>query len=57
MKPEVFLHPMAKWSYIREFENGKNSGGFIKYVRFLAYLVDCIGYRLHKFHEFEYGPF
>ena len=33
MKPEVFLHPMAKWKLYSEFENGKNIGGFIKYVK------------------------
>jgi hypothetical protein len=33
VKPEVFLHPMSKWRLYSEFENGKNTGGFIKYVR------------------------
>ncbi|MDX2302751.1 MAG: ABC transporter permease [Microscillaceae bacterium] len=33
IKPEVFIHPMSKWRLYGEFENGKNTGGFIKYVR------------------------
>ncbi len=33
IKPEVFLHPMAKWRLYSEFNEGKNTGGFIKYVR------------------------
>ena len=33
IKPAVFLHPMSKWRLYGEFENGKNTGGFIKYVR------------------------
>jgi ABC-type antimicrobial peptide transport system permease subunit len=33
IKPEVFIHPMAKWRLYNEFENGKNTGGFFKYVR------------------------
>ncbi|MVM31991.1 FtsX-like permease family protein [Spirosoma sp. HMF4905] len=32
-KPEVFLHPMSKWRLYSEFTEGKNTGGFIKYVR------------------------
>ncbi|MVM41060.1 FtsX-like permease family protein [Spirosoma sp. HMF3257] len=33
VKPELFLHPMAKWRLYSEFAEGKNTGGFIKYVR------------------------
>ncbi|CAN5357323.1 ABC transporter permease [soil metagenome] len=33
IKPEVFLHPMAKWRLYAEFTEGENTGGFIKYVR------------------------
>ena len=32
-KPEVFIYPMAKWRLYSDFANGKNAGGFIKYVR------------------------
>src|SRR5205814_5241374 len=30
VKPEVFIHPMAKWRLYNNFENGKSVGGFIK---------------------------
>ncbi|GAB3696727.1 ABC transporter permease [Spirosoma flavus] len=33
VKPELFLHPMSKWRLYSEFTEGKNTGGFIKYVR------------------------
>ena len=33
IKPELFLHPMAKWRLYSDFTEGKNTGGFIKYVR------------------------
>mgnify|MGYP000973126052 CR=1 FL=1 len=33
IKPEVFLHPMSKWHLYSSFTDGRNSGGFIKYVR------------------------
>ncbi|UFH52457.1 ABC transporter permease [Spirosoma sp. KNUC1025] len=33
VKPEIFLHPMAKWRLYSEFTDGKNTGGFIQYVR------------------------
>ncbi len=36
IKPEVFIHPMAKWKLYSEFENGVNTGGFIKYVKLFA---------------------
>lgn len=29
---EIFLHPMNKWYLYSDFENGKNSGGRIKYI-------------------------
>ncbi|MDP4246099.1 MAG: ABC transporter permease [Bacteroidota bacterium] len=31
-KPEVILHPMAKWKLFNEFTNGVNSGGGIQFV-------------------------
>jgi len=37
IKPEVFIHPMAKWRLYSEFENGKNTGGFIKYVKMFGF--------------------
>ena len=48
--PEVFIHPMAKWRLYSEFENGKNTGGFIKYVRmfgilgFIVLIIACINF-------------
>ncbi len=48
--PEVFLHPMSKWRLYSDFENGKNTGGFIKYVRmfgilgFIVLLIACINF-------------
>ena len=33
VKPEIFLHPMSKWRLYSDFDEGKNTGGFIKYVR------------------------
>ncbi len=36
IRPEVFIFPMAKWKLYSEFENGINSGGFIKYVRLFS---------------------
>lgn len=50
IKPVVFLHPMAKWRLYGEFENGQNTGGFIRYVRlFMAFgafvlLIACINF-------------
>ncbi|UTA67407.1 ABC transporter permease [Emticicia sp. 21SJ11W-3] len=32
IKPEVFVHPMAKWRLYSDFTEGKNTGGFIRYV-------------------------
>jgi len=48
--PEVFIHPMAKWRLYSDFENGKNTGGFIKYVRMFGILglivliIACINF-------------
>jgi ABC-type antimicrobial peptide transport system permease subunit len=50
IKPEVFIHPMAKWRLYSDFENGKNIGGFIKYVRMfgilglIVLLIACINF-------------
>ena len=48
--PEIFMHPMAKWRLYSEFENGVNTGGFIKYVRMFGILgvivliIACINF-------------
>jgi putative ABC transport system permease protein len=48
--PEVFVHPMSKWRLYSDFENGKNTGGFIKYVRMfgilglIVLLIACINF-------------
>jgi putative ABC transport system permease protein len=48
--PEVFIHPMAKWRLYADFENGKNTGGFIKYVKMfgilglIVLLIACINF-------------
>lgn len=48
--PEVFIHPMSKWRLYNDFENGKNVGGFIKYVRMfgilglIVLLIACINF-------------
>ncbi|PWT70665.1 MAG: ABC transporter permease [Bacteroidetes bacterium] len=50
IKPAVFLHPMSKWRLFSDFENGKNTGGFIKYVRMfgilglIVLLIACINF-------------
>src|SRR5664279_2450005 len=50
IKPEVFIHPVAKWRLYSDFENGKNTGGFIKYVRMfgilglVVLLIACINF-------------
>ena len=50
IKPEVFIHPMAKWRLYSDFENGKNTGGFIRYVRMFGLLgiivliIACINF-------------
>ena len=48
--PEVFVHPMSKWRLYSDFENGKNTGGFVKYVRMfgvlglIVLLIACINF-------------
>jgi putative ABC transport system permease protein len=48
--PEVFIHPMSKWRLYSDFENGINTGGFIKYVRMFGILglivliIACINF-------------
>ncbi|MGC4035817.1 MAG: ABC transporter permease [Chitinophagaceae bacterium] len=50
IKPEFFIHPMSKWRLYGDFENGKNTGGFIKYVRMfgilglVVLLIACINF-------------
>jgi putative ABC transport system permease protein len=50
IKPEVFIHPASKWRLYSDFENGINTGGFIKYVRmfgilgFIVLLIACINF-------------
>jgi putative ABC transport system permease protein len=50
VKPEVIVQPMAKWRLYNDFENGKNTGGFIKYVRMfgilgaVVLLIACINF-------------
>ncbi|HEY4285952.1 MAG TPA: ABC transporter permease [Puia sp.] len=50
IKPEVFIHPMKKWRLYSDFENGVNTGGFIKYVRMfgilglIVLLIACINF-------------
>ncbi len=50
VRPEVFIHPMSKWRLYNDFENGKNTGGFIKYVRMfgilglVVLLIACINF-------------
>ncbi|MEO5681394.1 MAG: ABC transporter permease [Chitinophagaceae bacterium] len=50
VKPELFIHPAEKWRLYSEFKNGKNTGGFIKYVRMfgilgiVVLLIACINF-------------
>ncbi len=50
IKPEVFLHPISKWRLYSDFDNGVNTGGFIKYIRmfgilgFIVLLIACINF-------------
>jgi putative ABC transport system permease protein len=50
IKPEVIIHPMSKWRLYGDFENGVNTGGFIKYVRMfgilglVVLLIACINF-------------
>lgn len=47
---QVFLHPMDRWRLYSNFENGKESGGFITYVGMftligiLVLLIACINF-------------
>ncbi len=49
-KPEIELFPMSKWRLYTDFENGKNVGGYIKYVRLfgilglVVLLIACINF-------------
>jgi len=49
-KPVVLLHPMKYWHLYSEFSKGKESGGFIDYVRMfsiigaLVLLIACINF-------------
>lgn len=48
--PELFLHAMERWHLYDKFENGKEAGGKIEYVRLftgiavLILLIACINY-------------
>ena len=50
VKPEIFLHPMSKWRLYSDFTEGKNTGGFIKYVRLFGIfglfilIIACINF-------------
>ena len=50
VKPVVFIHPVSKWKLYYNFENGINTGGFIKYVRLfgilglLVLIIACINF-------------
>ena len=49
-KPQIELFPMSKWKLYTDFENGKNVGGYIKYVRLFGILglivliIACINF-------------
>jgi putative ABC transport system permease protein len=49
-KPQIELFPMSKWRLYTDFENGKNVGGYIKYVRLfgtlglIVLLIACINF-------------
>ncbi|HTQ66875.1 MAG TPA: ABC transporter permease [Puia sp.] len=49
-KPQLELFPMSKWKLYADFENGKNVGGYIKYVRLfgilglVVLLIACINF-------------
>ncbi len=49
-KPQIELFAMRKWKLYTNFENGKNAGGYIKYVRlfgilgFVVLLIACINF-------------
>ena len=49
-KPQIELFPMSKWRLYTDFENGKNVGGYIRYVRLfgilglVVLLIACINF-------------
>jgi putative ABC transport system permease protein len=49
-KPELLLHPMSKWHLYADFNNGKNTGGAIEYIKMFALigvfvlLLACINF-------------
>lgn len=49
-KPVVLLHPLEKWHLYADFKNGKETGGFIDYVRMfsiigiLVLIIACINF-------------
>src|ERR1700754_1500792 len=49
-KPVVLLHPLKYWHLYSDFKNGKETGGFIEYVRMfsiigvLVLLIACINF-------------
>jgi putative ABC transport system permease protein len=49
-KPQIELFPVSKWTLYTDFENGKNVGGYIKYVRLfgilglIVLLIACINF-------------
>jgi len=49
-KPQIELFPMSKWRLYTDFDNGKNAGGYIKYVRLfgilglVVLLIACINF-------------
>ena len=50
VKPAVLFHPVTDWHLYSEFKNGKESGGFIDYVRMfsiigiLVLVIACINF-------------
>ncbi len=50
IKPAVFIHPMDKWRLYSDFNNGINTGGFIRYVKMfgilgaIVLLIACINF-------------
>jgi ABC-type antimicrobial peptide transport system permease subunit len=49
-KPEIAIFPMSKWRLYSDFQDGINTGGFIKYVRMftllglVVLLIACINF-------------
>lgn len=50
VQKELFLHPMSRWKLYYQFENGKEAGGMIEYVRLFAgiavfiLIIACINF-------------